>query len=98
MFSTSSWIRTCRIRPTCYSTLRRYDIFQRRLGYPRDRRVGEVSQWPFKSDGGIKCQAWHLTFQRLLELPQPPSDLKARIEEERDVNLISTRYPLEGRG
>ena len=79
-----------------FLTLRRYDILQRRLQYPRDRRVGEVAQWPFKTDGGIRCQAWHLTFQRLHELPQAPGDLKAKLDEEQEVNLVSTRYRLEG--
>jgi len=79
-----------------FLTLRRYDILQRRLQYPRDRRVGEVIQWLFETDGGITCQAWHLTFQRLHELLQASSGLKAKLEAEQEVNLISTRYRLEG--
>lgn len=90
-------------------TLRRYDTLHRRLGYP-GREVGEVPRWAFKTAGGVECQAWHFTFQSLLKRRESRTEatrqkrdaLRRQLEEERarererNVNLVTTRYRLEG--
>src|SRR2546426_2287056 len=78
-----------------FLTLRRYDTLQRRLHYP-GKGAGQTPQWSFTTDGGVPCSAWHLTFQSLLERPEPRPDLSKEIEEEKQVSLIPTRYRLEG--
>lgn len=78
-----------------FLTLRRYDTIKLRLGYPGDK-VGEVPQWPFRTDKGIECFVWHLTFESLFKRPETREDLKAEVKEEKQVNLIPTRYRLEG--
>ncbi len=79
-----------------FLTLRRYDTLERRLGYRRDIAAGVIPQWSFTTDGGIECSVWHLTFQSLIVRPQTREDLKKKIEDEKQVNLIPTRYRLEG--
>jgi predicted acylesterase/phospholipase RssA len=91
-----------------FLTLRRYDTLRDRLGYPGDE-VGAVPQWDFTTRGGIACRVWHLTFQSLLvrrdkartaATQQARDNLAAQLEKERQrdqaVNLVPTRYRLEG--
>jgi predicted acylesterase/phospholipase RssA len=87
-----------------FLTLRRYDTLRRYLQYPAASKVGEVPQWDFTTDGGVACRVWHLTFQSLIvregtrtqESREARRNLKRQLEEERKVNLIPTRYRLQG--
>jgi hypothetical protein len=86
-----------------FLNLRRYDTLTRVLGYPRER-VGDLPQWSFRTDAGVQCQVWHLTFPSVTQRPsgktagaeQTRTNLRIQLEEDHKVNKVRTRYRLEG--
>jgi hypothetical protein len=79
-----------------FLTLRRYDTLQRQLGYPKNMAIGERPLWSFTMANGVECSVWHLTFQSLLTRPHTRDDLKEALKADQQVNVIRTRYRLEG--